>query len=142
MGAGMATGRTGEPGCTARLVVPEPHVPATGEAFAVPTDVTYTALGFDRRLLGVPYSGAWLVASRALSYDFLWNEVRVKGGAYGAGFSPTRTATCASTRIATRMSTRPSSASARQARGFPISARVNRRWTATSSRPLRASTHH
>ena len=91
MGAGMATGRTGEPGCTARLVVPEPQVPATGEAFAVPTDVTYTALGFDRRLLGVPYSGAWLVASRALSYDFLWNEVRVKGGAYGAGFSPTRT---------------------------------------------------
>ena len=42
-------------------------------------------------MLGVPYSGAWLVASRALSYDFLWNEVRVKGGAYGAGFSPTRT---------------------------------------------------
>lgn len=91
MSAGLATGRTGEPGCTARLVVPEPQVPATGEAFAVPTDVTYTALGFDRRLLGVPYSGAWLVASRALSYDFLWNEVRVKGGAYGAGFSPTRT---------------------------------------------------
>ena len=91
MGAGMATGRTGEPGCTERLIVPEPNVPATGEAFVVPTDVTYTALGFDRRLLGVPYSGAWLVASRALSYDFLWNEVRVKGGAYGAGFSPTRT---------------------------------------------------
>ena len=93
MGAGMATGRTGEPGCTALLVVPEPQVPATGEAFAVPTDVTYTALGFDRRLLGVPYSGAWLVASRALSYDFLWNEVRVKGGAYGAGFQAARTGT-------------------------------------------------
>ncbi len=64
------------------------------EAFAVPTDVTFTAMGFDIRLLDVsyalPYSGAWLVASRALSYDFLWNEVRVKGGAYGAGFSITR----------------------------------------------------
>ena len=94
MGAGMTMGRRvaaeAEANAT-RLVVPKPHVPATGEAFVVPTDVTYTALGFDRRLLGVPYSGAWLVASRALSYDFLWNEVRVKGGAYGAGFSPTRT---------------------------------------------------
>ena len=31
------------------------------------------------------------MAARALSYDFLWNEVRVKGGAYGAGFGATRT---------------------------------------------------
>ncbi len=28
---------------------------------------------------------AWNVASTILSYEFLWNEVRVKGGAYGAG---------------------------------------------------------
>ncbi len=64
------------------------------EAFAVPTDVTFTAMGFDSRLLDAPYalsySGAWLVASRALSFDYLWNEVRVKGGAYGVGFSITR----------------------------------------------------
>ena len=31
------------------------------------------------------------MASRALSYDYLWNEVRVKGGAYGAGFQTART---------------------------------------------------
>ncbi|MEI3230390.1 MAG: hypothetical protein V8S24_03515 [Gordonibacter pamelaeae] len=42
-------------------------------------------------LSGAPYTGAWQVAARALSYDFLWNEVRVKGGAYGAGFGATRT---------------------------------------------------
>jgi len=29
---------------------------------------------------------AWEVATRALSLDYLWNEVRVKGGAYGVGF--------------------------------------------------------
>lgn len=29
----------------------------------------------------------WNVASTILSYEFLWNEVRVKGGAYGAGCS-------------------------------------------------------
>ncbi len=88
--AGLAMGREGE-GRAARLVVPSPCIPERGEAFVVPTDVTYSAMGFDRRLLGAPYSGAWLLASRALSYDYLWNEVRVKGGAYGAGFSTTRT---------------------------------------------------
>lgn len=67
------------------------------EAFIVPTDVTYSALIANRRALGgslakcSEYSGAWMVASRILSYDYLWNEVRVMGGAYGVGFSATRT---------------------------------------------------
>ena len=60
------------------------------EAFIVPTDVSYTALGFDRKILGLPFTGAWAPASRALTLDFLWNEVRVKGGAYGVGFQATR----------------------------------------------------
>jgi Zn-dependent M16 (insulinase) family peptidase len=29
--------------------------------------------------------GVWNVAQRLISYDYLWNEVRVKGGAYGTG---------------------------------------------------------
>ena len=91
MGPDMILGRVSDAGDAERaLVVPEPRIPEVPEAFVVPTDVVYAAQGFDRRLLGAPYSGAWLVASRALSYDFLWNEVRVKGGAYGAGFSTTR----------------------------------------------------
>lgn len=77
------------PDGTARLEAPAPQV--RNEAFAVASDVTYTAVGYDRRLLGQPaYSGSWLVASRTLSYDYLWNEVRVKGGAYGCGFQMTR----------------------------------------------------
>lgn len=72
-----------------RLIIPQTI--AKNEAFIVPTDITYTAIGFDRRLLGEGrYTGSWLVASRALSYDYLWNEVRVKGGAYGCGFQTTR----------------------------------------------------
>jgi presequence protease len=67
-----------------KLVIPEPIV--RNEAFIVPTDVTYSALGYDRRLLGLPYTGAWSVAARTLTYDHLWNEVRVKGGAYGVSF--------------------------------------------------------
>ena len=30
--------------------------------------------------------GTWGVAAGALSFDYLWNEIRVKGGAYGCGF--------------------------------------------------------
>ena len=83
--AGPALGGQAAP---AQLTVPAPV--NRHEAFVVPTDVTYTAVGYDRRLLGQPYGGAWLLAARILSYDYLWSEVRVKGGAYGAGFQTTR----------------------------------------------------
>ena len=96
-----------------RLDVPAPEV--RNEAFVVPTDVAYVACGYDRRLTGVPYSGTWPVASRALSYDYLWNEVRVKGGAYGAGFQARARATCGSIRTATRTSPRRSGASGARA---------------------------
>ena len=86
--AGAACGNAGIGG-EGRLVVPEPVV--RNEAFVVPTDICYAAVGWDRRQLGEPHSGAWLVAARALSYDYLWNEVRVKGGAYGVGFQALRT---------------------------------------------------
>ena len=85
--AGAVTGRT--EGAERLLQVPEPV--ARNEAFIVPTDVCYAAQGFDRREFDAPYTGAWQVAARALSYDYLWNEVRVKGGAYGAGFQAART---------------------------------------------------
>lgn len=72
------------------LVIPDPHI--KNEAFVVPADVCFAATGFDRRLLdNVPYSGSWQVASKVLSFDYLWNEVRVKGGAYGTGFKVGRT---------------------------------------------------
>ncbi len=85
-----AGGRLGlsDAGVAARLIAAEP-VPRR-EAFVVPSDVTYTAMGYDRRLFDGPFTGIWMLASRALSYDYLWNEVRVKGGAYGAGFQMTR----------------------------------------------------
>ena len=84
--AGPAYADSGE--VDTHLVVPAPVI--RNEAFIVPSDVCYAALGWDRRLLGVDYSGTWPVASRALSYDYLWNEVRVKGGAYGTGFKSMR----------------------------------------------------
>ena len=32
---------------------------------------------------GIPYNGSFRVLSKILTYDYLWNEVRVQGGAYG-----------------------------------------------------------
>ena len=71
-----------------RLAVPAPAV--RDEAFVIPSDVCYVvrALGTSAADAGTP--GCWQVASRALSFDYLWNEVRVKGGAYGCGFRHTR----------------------------------------------------
>ena len=83
-----------QPGCgrkgdvTRQLVIPEPI--KRNEGFVISSDVCFAGLGWDRRLLSIPFEGAWLVASRALSFDYLWNEVRVKGGAYGVGFQATR----------------------------------------------------
>lgn len=70
------------------FAVPEPRV--RNEAFIVPTDVCFAAKGYNARLENVSYEGSWQVAAKALSYDYLWNEVRVKGGAYGAGFRALR----------------------------------------------------
>lgn len=56
------------------------------EAFVIPSDICFAARACDPRRLGLDVTGAWAVAANALSYDYLWNEIRVKGGAYGCGF--------------------------------------------------------
>ena len=86
---GPLTGREG--GLATRLVVPDPVV--RNEAFIVPSDVCFAVTGWDRRLLGIERNGSWAVTSQVLSLDYLWNEVRVKGGAYGGGFAVMRMGT-------------------------------------------------
>ena len=66
------------------LVVPTPR--DRHEAFVIPSDICFAASACDPRRLGIDVTGAWAVAANALSYDYLWNEIRVKGGAYGCGF--------------------------------------------------------
>lgn len=56
------------------------------EAFVIPSDICFAARACDPRRLGIDVTGTWAVAANALSYDYLWNEIRVKGGAYGCGF--------------------------------------------------------
>ena len=66
------------------LEVPTPRV--RREAFVVPSNVCFVGEGMPGAPRGARVSGAWRVASQALSLDYLWNEVRVLGGAYGCGF--------------------------------------------------------
>lgn len=66
------------------LVVPTPR--DRHDAFVIPSDICFAASACDPRRLGLDVTGAWAVAANALSYDYLWNEIRVKGGAYGCGF--------------------------------------------------------
>lgn len=77
LGAGDGAGRD-------TLAVPAPC--DRHEAFVIPSDICFAARACDPRRLGIDVTGAWAVAANALSYDYLWNEIRVKGGAYGCGF--------------------------------------------------------
>ena len=73
-----------------RVDAPTPR----NEAFLIPSDVSYVARATARSSRDLGTLGCWQVASRALSYDYLWNEVRVKGGAYGVGFKHTAEGLC------------------------------------------------
>jgi Zn-dependent M16 (insulinase) family peptidase len=52
--------------------------------------VQYTAMGGNFRLHGFPYSGAFRVFSTLMHYEYLWSNIRVKGGAYGCMTKITR----------------------------------------------------
>lgn len=59
------------------------------EGFKTAGQVQYVARTGNFAEKGIAYSGAFKVVKSLLSYEYLWNEVRVKGGAYGVmcGFS-------------------------------------------------------
>ena len=51
----------------------------------IPAQVSYASTGYHVGLAGTPYNGTARLVSNILSLACLWNEVRVQGGAYGAG---------------------------------------------------------
>ena len=58
------------------------------EGLIMPSKVQYVAKGYNFRKLGYKYIGSMQVLKTILGYGYLWNKVRVYGGAYGvfAGF--------------------------------------------------------
>ena len=56
------------------------------EGILIPAGVGYAAKGANLAQFGEQFSGQMYVLSNLLTFEHLWNEVRVKGGAYGTGF--------------------------------------------------------
>lgn len=57
------------------------------EGLMTSSKVQYAAKGGNFRALGFAYTGDILVLKQILTLDYLWNKVRVMGGAYGSGIS-------------------------------------------------------
>lgn len=55
------------------------------DAILVPAGIAYAACGINFYRLGLQKHGSLMLLSKLLSLNYLWNEVRVQGGAYGAG---------------------------------------------------------
>ena len=67
-------------GDKASLPVPEKK----NEGFTTAGQVQFVATAWDFKENGLPYTGALNVLQIIFSYEYLWINVRVKGGAYGA----------------------------------------------------------
>ena len=57
--------------------------PKVAEGFRTPGKVAFAA----KASRPGPYVGSAVVAARILTLDYLWDEIRVRGGAYGSNFS-------------------------------------------------------
>lgn len=55
----------------------------TNGGLQIPVDICFATQVSNFNLCGEKYSGAMKVAAHILTYDYLWKEIRVKGGAYG-----------------------------------------------------------
>ena len=55
----------------------------TNEAFTIPSNIQYVGKGMNLFDLGYQYNGNYEVLDTILTRDYLWNTVRVQGGAYG-----------------------------------------------------------
>ncbi len=60
------------------------------EGIMTPSKINYAAKGFNLARLGYRYDGSLCVLKNFLAMDYLWNNIRVKGGAYGAGMALNR----------------------------------------------------
>ena len=64
------------------------------EAFKTSGQVQFVCRAGNYKKKGLEYTGALKVLRVMMGYDYLWNNVRVKGGAYGCMSSFTRTGDC------------------------------------------------
>ena len=53
----------------------------------IPAQINYAAQGYHLSEAGMKFHGSMKVAEKILSLNYFWNEIRAKGGAYGAGYA-------------------------------------------------------
>ena len=66
-----------------QLPVPEVPLQFVKEGFKTSSQVQYVSCAGDYKKAGYDYTGALLVLKMIFSYEYLWMNIRVKGGAYG-----------------------------------------------------------
>ena len=54
-------------------------------AFTNTSGIVYNITAFDFRKYNIPYHGKYQVLRTIINLEYLWNQVRVQGGAYGCG---------------------------------------------------------
>lgn len=55
----------------------------SSSALIIPSGVSYNSLSSSLNIIDKKYNGSAIVLAQIVNYDYLWAEVRVKGGAYG-----------------------------------------------------------
>ncbi len=53
----------------------------------IPAAIGFASKAANLKALGQEFDGSWYVLANVLDFCYLWNEIRVQGGAYGCGFS-------------------------------------------------------
>lgn len=76
-----------------RAKVHYPIEEPVSESIVIPAAVSYSAIGINLHSVDSDYNPHMLVLSHLMTYDYLWSAVRVRGGAYGTGFSVNANAT-------------------------------------------------
>ena len=71
-----------------RELLPKANIQPWGkrkEGIAIPADISFAVMGGNVKYNGGETSGQLQLAAQIISLGYLWNAIRVQGGAYGAG---------------------------------------------------------
>ncbi len=79
--------RRGRIGTLAEYFRPEEACPSGKIGIRIPAEIGFAGKGANLNICSAKYHGAMKVAARILSYGYLWETIRVKGGAYGTGLT-------------------------------------------------------
>lgn len=64
-----------------------PSTIKSNDALIIPSDVSYNVLASNLSCFDMEFDGSMFLLSQIINFNYLWLNVRVKGGAYGSSFS-------------------------------------------------------